>query len=63
MKIPEYKSYYYYYYYHPPPHHLHSSFYDEKSMIERTIQYIKRIELKALIMTTFLVVEDKQSVC
>jgi hypothetical protein len=57
MKIPEYESYYYY------PHHLHSSFYDEKSMIERTIQYIKRIELKALIMTTFLVVEDKQSVC
>ena len=34
-------------------HHLHSSY--EKSMIERTIQYIKRIEPKALIMTTFLV--------
>ena len=38
-------------------HHLHSSY--EKSMIERTIQYIKRIEPKALIMTTFLVVEKK----
>jgi hypothetical protein len=60
MKIPEYESYYYY---PPPPSHLHSSFYDEKSMIERIIQYIKRLELKALIMTTFLVVEDKQSVC
>jgi hypothetical protein len=33
-------------------HHLHSSY--EKSMIERTIQYIKRIEPKAL-MTIFLV--------
>jgi hypothetical protein len=33
-------------------HHLHSSY--EKTMIERTIQYIKRIEPKAL-MTTFLV--------
>ena len=34
-------------------HHLHSSY--EKSMIERTIQYIKRIEPKALMTTTFLV--------
>jgi hypothetical protein len=39
---------------------VHSSSYDQKSMIERNIQwYIKRIEPKALIMTIFLVVEKK----
>jgi hypothetical protein len=34
------------------PHHIHSSY--EKSIIERTMQYIKKIEPNALIMTISL---------
>jgi hypothetical protein len=41
-------------------HHIHSAY--EKSVIERTKQYIKKIELYNTLMIIFLAVEEKRTV-